>query len=237
MPIRLKPAVAFPGDRTLGSAPGARGAFTLIELLVVIAIIAVLAALLLPALSRAKESARATQCLGQMRQLGLAVRLYADDNDDTFPRSQHSAYAHAELPWERTLAPYLGSTLTAWTNLLNGIYHCPSDRRTTPWSYGQNVYFELGPDDDYIGKPATWRRTMNMPRPTATVLHAENTSTADHIMPNFWVNLADTVDVAAQRHNGRANYNFADGHAQARRFREVFDPASGVDAWNPLTAR
>src|SRR5512145_3160809 len=92
--------------------------FTLIELLVVIAIIAVLAALLLPALSRAKESARAMQCLNQMRQLGVAVRLYTDDHEDTFPRSMHSAATHGELPWGRTLGPYLGFERTAWTNLL-----------------------------------------------------------------------------------------------------------------------
>ena len=96
-----------PGGTPGPHGPGGRLAFTLIELLVVIAIIALLAAMLLPALSRAKESARATQCLNNLRQLGLAVRLYADDNADEFPRSQHSAFANGLMPWERTIAPLL----------------------------------------------------------------------------------------------------------------------------------
>lgn len=224
------------GRWALARRPETPAAFTLIELLVVIAIIAVLAALLLPALSRAKGSARTTQCLNQMRQLGLAVRLYADDNDDTFPRSQHSAFAHGELPWERNIAPQLGSSTTAWTNLLAGVYHCPSDKRTVPWSYGFNVYYELGPDDDYTGKPQTWRRGTQVPRPSATILFAENASSADHLMAHFWSSLADTADLAARRHKERANYTFADGHAELLPLKRVFTPTQ-LDLWNPSLAQ
>jgi prepilin-type N-terminal cleavage/methylation domain-containing protein/prepilin-type processing-associated H-X9-DG protein len=216
------------------SRPGGTG-FTLIELLVVIAIIAVLASMLLPTLTRAKESARSSHCLGNMRQLGLAARFYADDNADELPRSQHSAFASGVMPWERTLAPALGSSVSRWTNLLTSVYRCGSDRKNEPWSYGLNVYFELGPDDDYAGKPQTWRRVAQVKKPAATILFAENQSAADHIMPHFWISGVDAEDVDGKRHRQKANYAFVDGHSQLLRFVQTYEPPR-TDLWNPSKA-
>jgi prepilin-type N-terminal cleavage/methylation domain-containing protein/prepilin-type processing-associated H-X9-DG protein len=211
--------------------------FTLIELLVVIAIIAIIAALLLPVFSRGKQVAQSVRCLNNLRQLGLAVRLYADENNDEFPRSQHSAFAYNQLPWERSIAPHLGASASHWTNLLRTVYDCPADRRTTPWSYGLNVYYELGPYDDYHGKPQTWRRLSHVPRPSAAILYAESATTTDHIMPHFWLRPEDAVDLAPTRHGKGSNYGFADGHGQFRELPMIYDPVNQRDHWNPALAQ
>jgi prepilin-type N-terminal cleavage/methylation domain-containing protein len=86
-------------------------AFTLVELLVVLTLIALLAGLLLPSLSRAKDSARSAQCVTNLRQWGLAYRQYADDNHDYLPRRGQGVKALDQIDrpddWFNALPPYL----------------------------------------------------------------------------------------------------------------------------------
>ena len=87
------------------SVPGRGAGFTLIELLVVIAIIAILAAMLLPALGRAKESGKKANCLSNLRQMGLAMLMYAEDNRGLVPRGN-------DPPWWRVFTTELGARRT-----------------------------------------------------------------------------------------------------------------------------
>lgn len=106
-------------------------AFTLIELLVVIAIIAILAGLMAPALSRAKGKAKQTECLSNLRQLGLATLMYAEDNKGKLPEAEPlpSQPLDAANPMPRIstlLATYVGQTDANTSS--SPIFQCPDDR-------------------------------------------------------------------------------------------------------------
>src|SRR5437762_3202885 len=107
-----------------------RPSFTLIELLVVIAIIAILVALLLPSLARAKEQGRRVVCMNNLRQIGIATRLYVDDNDGRYPYYQRPAdWSPSPGTIDVLLLPY---TKYCWTNAL---WKCPSYRWVQTYSY------------------------------------------------------------------------------------------------------
>jgi len=120
-----------------------RAAFTLLELLVVVAIIGVLAGLLVPVLSKARAAAKTTHCLGNLRQLSLAIQMYVDDNGGRLPALQNRASLTEPLP-------ALDTVLLAQVSGKSGVFGCRADNKrlweTTGTSYfwnftvnGQNV--------------------------------------------------------------------------------------------------
>ena len=107
-----------------------RSAFTLVELLVAMVVIAILAAILLPALSGAKSKAANVTCLSQLKQLGVAARLYAEDNNAILPAAEllpsNPTDPQKPLPRIRdALGPYVGKT--SGTNVTPSVFKCPRD--------------------------------------------------------------------------------------------------------------
>jgi len=195
----------------------ARRAFTLIELLVVIAIIAILAALLLPALSGAKARAWSVRCVSNLRQIGLGMRMYADDFNELFPESG------TVIAWNGVdAAPPFGSGRPSWMQQLiaftstTNLYHCPADKQSS-YSYFNGTraaYVALGNN----------RGSVNSKRiflPSAFVLGGDTVDfdPLDADKDDYSQNCVGgavngTPALEWQTHNRGQNILFADGHAR-----------------------
>jgi prepilin-type N-terminal cleavage/methylation domain-containing protein/prepilin-type processing-associated H-X9-DG protein len=192
--------------------PKTKSAFSLIELLVVIAIIAILAALLLPALSKAKEKGRQASCINSVRQQMLAVLMYAHEHDDTLPPTAFINAAGNEVDWPAILDPYL--------NYVVRIHHCPTDTRSQTNSYGLN---ELAFVDLTDPNPLLPKRLTAFHSPTSSIMHGDIGTENDFITqrPDTLKLVAPGSDLnddkdarPSTRHSDRCNLGFMDGHGE-----------------------
>jgi prepilin-type N-terminal cleavage/methylation domain-containing protein/prepilin-type processing-associated H-X9-DG protein len=210
-----------------------RAAFTLIELLVVIAIIAILASLLLPALAHAKERGRKTLCTSNLRQIGIATVLYADDHAGMIPRGN-------DPYWWQTYIPLLGGRNAAIDQYGRvKVYTCPSypDKRQKI-CYVINAWQFSGPTD-MAGYEITGAQNISrITKPSETIYLADNESGLNR--PIFTgTNIIGAIDqndvwtpahlpyastapnaplngdrrVAATRHGKGPNFMYFDGHS------------------------
>ena len=210
-----------------------RKSFTLIELLVVIAIIAILAAMLLPALSAARERARATNCLGIMTNIGKSITFYADDFNDYLPPGGENMWYANPMSYDipgRMMASYWpednkDALFGTYNNTVESRYVCPSSggikESVNTWAnyklfytYGYNQNFSFKANE----RPDSFRVRGKFVDPGNLLVMADYTSRSAPTW-HFWDNSSDTH--LAVRHNNALNVLFGDGHCEARQKQEI----------------
>ena len=191
--------------------------FTLIELLVVIAIIAILASMLLPALNKARNTAKTIKCTNQQKQLVLATILYCGDYDQELP--EHTA---SNL-WFATMRPYYKHG--------DSILNCPSWQKPTIKTVAGKVYhISIGMNWWLLNRGKdTVHRIADMKYPSRTMLHADGQwSTASGVIyGDYWLiyRFTGRYNRLSPRHNGYWVNAYGDGHVDKRK--DILEVTSG----------
>ena len=223
-PNRLVRPVVFSRRKLAG--------FTLIELLVVIAIIAILAAMLMPALSKARETAKNTTCLNSLKQFGTACSFYANDNTDYFVPTRTSQTNADKYRWMPYIAPYVGSEVGKdYNENINSVFNklaCPNVMMGNTNNgffqhYAPNIAAGIYSKQLGYGTSGDWsvawsmRKTVQVPDSSGTMQLVE--SAGDYAYP-AQVNLAYNDKISPyymyNRHNNRCNMLMVDGHVEGR---------------------
>jgi len=214
----------FPGSVAREDGRTADGGFTLVEMLVVIAIISLISAILFPVFSRARENARRTSCLSNLKQIGLGVLQYNQDADESYPYAlgQINGSTQDWGLWRYLIYPYVRNTQ---------IFTCPS----WPYQSGNSTYAGLVFPNQKIyaanswvlasANSASYKPILSAQIGQASLLpmimdseaaYTDGTPTQVYLAINSGVTSPNTtaIDPTEARHLGGLNVCYADGHAK-----------------------